>query len=157
MTDSVKPTMEDYLGAAGRLLPAGRRIRRALFLPSKRLPCRMRQSLWCGEFRDGRSAEEIKNQLTSNGWQPPVAEGFIALVSQLLAKMYLQRTYIFTFLSVITSMLASIAVPQAANGEFPWLAAGVSLLVATVCILATLRNLQLYRRFRQQPAPVKCG
>ncbi|HQR06993.1 MAG TPA: hypothetical protein PLN21_09235, partial [Gemmatales bacterium] len=50
---------------------------------------------------------------------------------------------------------ASIAVPQAANGEFPWLAAGFSLLVATFCILATLRNLQLFRRFRQQPVAVE--
>jgi len=76
------------------------------------------------EFREGRSADEIKTQLTSNGWQPAVADGFVGLVSQLLAKMYLQRTYIFTALSVVTSMLASIAVPQAANGEFPWLQPG---------------------------------
>jgi len=154
MSDSVKPTMEDYLRAAGPVVASRQENPTGTLSAEQKSALQDATVAVVGEFREGRSADEIKNQLTSNGWQPPVAEGFIALVSQLLAKMYLQRTYIFTALSVITSMLASIAVPQAANGEFPWLAAGVSLLVATVCILATLRNLQLYRKFRQPPAPV---
>jgi hypothetical protein len=154
MPDPVKPTMEDYLRAAGPVVASRQEN------PTSTLSVEQKNALQdatvavVDEFREGRSADEIKAQLTSNGWQSPVADGFVALVSQLLAKMYLQRTYIFTALSVITSMLASIAVPQAAHGEFPWLAAGVSLFVAIVCILATLRNLQLYRKFRQPPAPV---
>lgn len=155
MADSVQPSMDDFLRAAGPVV-ANRQGN-----PTGKLSEEQKSALQDAtvaivrELRQGRSSEEVQTQLTGHGWQPNVAHGFIALVSQLLAKMFLQRTYIFTFLSIITGMLASIAVPQAANGEFPWIAAGFSLLVATFCILATLRNLQLFRRFRQQPVSVE--
>lgn len=154
MADSVQSNMEDFLRTAGPVV-ANRQEN-----PTEKLTDEQKAALQDAtvaivrELRQGRSAEEVQTQLTSHGWQPTVAHGFIALVSQLLAKMYLQRTYIFTFLSIITSMMASIAVPQAANGEFPWIAAGFSLMVATFSILATLRNLQLFRRFRQKPASI---
>lgn len=154
MPEEVKPTIEDYLRAAGPVVASRQENPTGTLTVEQKNALQDATVTVVDEFREGRSADEIKAQLTGNGWQPAVADGFVALVSQLLAKMYLQRTYILTALSVITSMLASIAVPQAANGEFPWLAAGVSLLVAIVCILATLRNLQLYRKFRQPPAPV---
>lgn len=155
MSGASTPNMDDFLRAAGPVV-ANRQEN-----PTGKLTEEQRNALQDAtvaivrELRGGRTSEEIHTQLTGNGWKPDVAHGFIALVSQLLAKMYLQRTYIFTFLSIITGMLASIAVPQAANGEFPWLAAGFSLLVATFCILTTLRNLQLFRRFRQQPVSLE--
>ncbi len=157
MQDVAPPNMDDFLRVAGPVV-ANRQEN-----PTGKLSDEQKNALQDAtvaivrELRQGRSAEELQTQLTGHGWQPTVAHGFIALVSQLLAKMFLQRTYIFTFLSIITGMLASIAVPQAANGEFPWLAAGFSLLVATFCILATLRNLQLFRRFRQQPVTMEQG
>jgi hypothetical protein len=101
-------------------------------------------------FRQGSSQQAIQQQLTENGWLPTIAEGFTGLVSQLLAKMYFQRTWIFAICSVFTSMIASIAVPQANAGEFPWWAAAVSLAISTVCVLGTLRNWQLYRQYRQK-------
>jgi hypothetical protein len=101
-------------------------------------------------FRQGSSQQAIQQQLTENGWLPTIAEGFTGLVSQLLAKMYFQRTWIFAICSVFTSMIASIAVPQANAGEFPWWAAAVSLAISIVCVLGTLRNWQLYRQYRQK-------
>jgi hypothetical protein len=102
------------------------------------------------QFRQGSSQQAIQQQLTENGWLPNIAAGFTGLVSQLLAKMYFQRTWIFAICSVFTSMIASIAVPQANAGEFPWWAAAVSLGISIVCILGTLRNFQLYRQYRQK-------
>lgn len=151
MSESSKPTMDDYLKAAAPVLAARQQNPAGALSADQKTALQEATVGVVNEFRQGRSRTEIQARLAGNGWQPTIADGFIALVSQLLSKMYLQRTYIFATLSVITSMLASIAVPQAAADEFPWLAALFSLLVATVCILATLRNLQLYRRFRQQP------
>ncbi len=102
------------------------------------------------EFRLGKSKHAIHQQLTDNGWLPTVAEGFVSLVSQLMAKMYFQRTWIFAIVSVFTSMIASIAIPQANLGEFPWWAAGISLIISIVSISGTLRNWQLYHKYRQK-------
>jgi len=145
--------MEDYLRAAGPVVASRQEN------PTGTLSVEQKNALQdatvavVDEFREGRSADEIKTQLTSNGWQPAVADGFVGLVSQLLAKMYLQRTYIFTACQSLPVWLASIAVPQRPMGV-SLVGSRVSLLVATVCILATLRNLQLYRKFRQPAAPV---
>ena len=101
------------------------------------------------ELRSGRSSGELQSQLVATGWQPEVATGFIGLVSQLLAKMYRQRMFIFAGVSVFTSMIASMAIPQAAQNEFPWWAAVMSTIVALVSVGCTFRLWQLYRRLRQ--------
>jgi hypothetical protein len=101
------------------------------------------------ELRSGRSSDEIQSLLVTAGWQPEVAKGFISLVNQLLAKMYRQRMFIFAGVSVFTSMIASMAVPQAAQNEFPWWAAALSTLIALVSVGCTVRHWQLYRRHRQ--------
>lgn len=101
------------------------------------------------ELRAGRSSDEMQSQLVSSGWQPEVASGFIGLVNQLLAKMYRQRMFIFAGASVFTSMIASMAIPQAAQNEFPWWAAVLSTLIALVCVGSTLMHWKLYRRHRQ--------
>jgi hypothetical protein len=101
------------------------------------------------EFRLGASTEAVQQKLTENGWRPEIATGFIGLVTRLLSRMYLQRTWIFAFVSVFTSMVASIAVPQANANEFPWWAAFLSLVISIVCIVGTIRCFQLYRRFKR--------
>jgi FAD/FMN-containing dehydrogenase len=148
MDDTNKPTLEGYLRAAGPVLADRKENPTGSLSVEQKTALQEATVAVVNEFRKGRAATEIQTQLAGNGWKPEVADGFIALVSQLMAKMYLQRTWIFAALAVLTSMLASIAVPQAAAGEFPWIAAGFSLIVATVSILATLRNLQLFRRYR---------
>ncbi|HMO34590.1 MAG TPA: hypothetical protein PKA06_00975 [Gemmatales bacterium] len=100
------------------------------------------------EFRLGAKSADIQQKLNHHGWQPEIAEGFVSLVRQLLSKMYFQRTWIFAMVSVFTSMVASIAVPQAQANEFPWWAAIISLGISVVCILGTIRNYQLYRSYR---------
>lgn len=104
------------------------------------------------ELRSGRSGEEIQTQLIAMGWQAETASGFIGLVSQLLAKMYRQRMFIFAGISVFTSMIASMAIPQAAQNEFPWWAAAMSTIVAIFSVVCTIRHWQLYRRHRQTSA-----
>lgn len=151
MTDHLKPDAEDSLSKAGPLMqrrqdnPSGQMSENDKAYLSEATLAVVR------ELRQGRSQSEVLTQLTNYGWNADVAQGFLGLVSQLLSKMYFQRTWIFAGMSIITSMIASIALPQAANNEFPWLAALCSLGIAVVCILGMLRNYQLYRQFRQRP------
>jgi len=102
------------------------------------------------ELKIGQSIETIEQQMTAAGWQGEQAIGFIRLVSQLLSKMYFQRLCIFAALTIFTVMIASIAVPMANAGDFPWLAAWLSIAVSVVSLLGLLRNVQLWRKFRQR-------
>lgn len=100
------------------------------------------------DLREGKAAAEVERGLIRAGWQPAVAGGFIRLVSQMLARMYLVRTSIFALLTLVTGMLGSVLVPMAGADEFSWMGAGVVVFVSLVCLLGTVRNLQLWRRFR---------
>ncbi len=101
-------------------------------------------------LRNGRSPTQVCQEMVAAGWQEPVALGFIQLVSQLVAKMYVQRSLIMGLMALVTSMLASVLIPTAAANEFSWLAAGVVTLIAIICILGTVRNFQLWRKYRQK-------
>ncbi len=100
------------------------------------------------ELREGKEVAEIERGLVKAGWKGPVAEGFVRLVSRMLSRMYLVRTSIFAGLTLVTGMLASVTLSMAANGEFPWLGAGIVTLVTVVCLSGAVRNLQLWRKFR---------
>lgn len=150
-TPDTKPTEEVYLRTAGPVMLARQENPTGSLTTEQKTALQEATLTVVREFRTGRSAEEIHTQLINNNWKSDVAHGFIALVSQLLSKMYLQRSFIFGGLAIFTSMLASIAVPEAAQGQFPWLAATLSAVVAGMCILGTLRHLQLYYRYRQRP------
>lgn len=152
MSEVTKPTAEESLSKAGPLMLARQENPSGQLTDNDKAYLSEATLAIVREFRQGRTKDEIQSQLTGHGWKPTVAEGFISLVSQLLSKMYFQRTWIFAGLSLVTSMLASIAVPQAAAGEFPWLSAVLSLGIAIVCVLGMPRNYQLYRQFRQRPA-----
>lgn len=151
MSSTPSPSVDDQLRTAGPVLVSRQTNPTGTLSPDEKNALQEATLAVVREFRQGHSAEEIQLKLTNHGWQDTVADGFIALVSQLLAKMYQQRTYIFAAMAVVTSMIASIALPQAAAGEFPWLAAILSLGIAIICVLGTLRNYQLYRRYRQRP------
>lgn len=101
------------------------------------------------DLKAGQTVKTIEQQMTTAGWQADKAAGFVRLVSQLLSKMYFQRLCIFAGLTFFTGMLSSIAVPMAKAGDFPWLAAVLSIAVAIVSLLGLLRNVQLWRKFRQ--------
>jgi hypothetical protein len=101
------------------------------------------------ELRRGRAVAEIEQDLRQAGWQPQVAGNFIVLVSRLLSKLYGVRTCLFAGLTCLSGMLASIIVSLAMHGEFTWFLAGAMVFIAVVCLLATVRNFQLWRRFRR--------
>jgi hypothetical protein len=101
------------------------------------------------ELKVGRTMGDIERRMAAAGWQADKAAGFIRLVSQLLSKMYFQRFCIFAALTLFTGMLASIAIPMANAGDFPWLAAWLSVGVAFLSLLALLRNAQLWRKYKQ--------
>lgn len=153
MADAFKPNAEDSLNKAGPLMLRRQENPTGQLSETDKAYLSEATLAVVHEFRQGRSKDEVRTQLTEHGWNAEVATGFLGLVSQLLAKMYLQRTWIFAGLSLVTSMLASIAVPQAAANEFPWYAAVFSTGIALVCILGMLRNYQLYRQFRRRPEP----
>ncbi len=149
MPDEPRLTPDEYLQQAGPLMSARQANPTGPLTEQQRTALSEATLALVRQLRDGRTPDEIQSQLAEQGWNPSVAQGFLALVSQLLAKMYLQRTYIFIALALVTSMLASIAIPQAVAGDFPGWAGIVSTIVAITCILGLLRNYQLYRQFRQ--------
>lgn len=151
MTEHMKPHAEESLSKAGPLMLRRQENPSGPLTESDKTHLSEATLAVVRELRQGRSKDEVHAQLTAAGWKSDVAHGFLGLVSQLLSKMYFQRTWIFAGMSIITSMIASIAVPQAANNEFPWQPAVLSLVIAMVCILGLLRNYQLYRQFRQRP------
>jgi hypothetical protein len=56
---------------------------------------------------------------------------------------------IFGGLALLTALLASVAIPQAIAGEFPAAAAVIIGFIALMSLLATLRNWQLWQRYRR--------
>lgn len=149
MNDTVKLSMDEYLKAAAPVVAQRQEQPTGKLSEVERTALQEASLAVVRQLRDGRTSQELQDELAAQGWKPEVAAGFIGLVSQLLAKMYLQRTWIFTGMSVFTCMIASMTVPQAAAGEFPWWGAVLSLGVAILSVLGALRNLQLYRQFRQ--------
>jgi hypothetical protein len=100
------------------------------------------------DLRGGKTVEEVEQGLIKAGWQAAMAGGFIRLVGQLLTKMYLVRTCLFAFASVLTAMLASVVLPLAGEGQLSWMMAGLMVFITLVSMLAMFRNFQLWRRFR---------
>jgi hypothetical protein len=101
------------------------------------------------ELKLSKSVGDVERLMTAEGWQPAAASGFIQLVSQLLSKMYLQRTFIFAAITLFTGMIASVAVPTAWAGDFSGLAAGLSVAVTLLSLLALMWNAWLWRKYRQ--------
>lgn len=148
-TDLHSSTMRDVLKAAGPILLQRQEHPTGKLSQEQRDAVQEATLLVVRELRAGRSLDELLSVMHDQGWKPEVGQGFIKLISQLLSKMYLQRMYIFSAVSIFTSMIASIAIPQAAAGEFPWVAAGLSLAFALVSVGITLWNWRCYRKFRQ--------
>lgn len=148
-TDLHSSTMRDVLKTAGPILLQRQEHPTGKLSQEQRDAVQEATLLVVRELRSGRSLDELQSVMHEQGWKTDVSQGFINLISQLLSKMYLQRMYIFFAVSIFTSMIASIALPQAAAGEFPWGAAGLSLAVAVVSVGITLWNWRCYRKFRQ--------
>lgn len=153
MADDPQSHPDDALRQAGKLLAARQDAAPAPLAVGQRTAVQDATLSIVRDLRAGRSAAEIEQGLIGAGWQPGPAAGFIRLVSQLLARMYLVRTSISAGLTLITGMLASVLVPMARDAEFPWLTAGLVVFIAVVCGLATLRNVQLWRKFRAAHSP----
>lgn len=148
-TELHSATMRDALKMAGPILLQRQENPTGKLSQEQRDAVQEATLLVVRELRSGRSMDELQSAMLAQGWKPEVGQGFINLISQLLSKMYLQRMYIFSAVSIFTSMIASIAIPQAVAGEFPWVAAMLSLAVALISVGVTLWNWRCYRKFKQ--------
>jgi urease gamma subunit len=148
MAEPPNPSPDKLLRQAGSLIASRKEAGDARLDDAQRTAVQDATTAVVQELRQGRTVAEIEQGLIQAGWPAQVAGGFILLVSRLLAKMYAVRTCLFGGLTLLALMLASVIVPLATEGEFSWLLAGLMVFIGLVCLLATVRNLQLCRRFR---------
>jgi hypothetical protein len=149
MAETQKPSFDELFRRAAPLLAERQENQAKALQEDERTLLQDTTLAVFAELKAGRTMAEIEQRMTAAGWQVEKAAGFIRLVSQLLSKMYFQRFCIFAALTLFTGMLASVAVPMANAGDFPWLAALLSVGVVILSLLALLRNAQLSWKYRQ--------